>query len=836
MRRWTAGWATDVRQGLRGLKRSPGFTGVALLTLALGMGASAAVYTLLDGIVLDPLSYPRSERLVELTNQVPGVGPDEVWAMSTAQYVHLVDHARSLEAVGLYRGLGANIHTTEGPERVFGWRVTASVLPLLGAKAHLGQLIGPSHDRPDASPVVVLSQGLWQRAFGEDRTVIGRTIRIDDQPFEVIGVVEAGVRLPDAPPGLSGDFFFPMGIDPAGFFGNNHVFPMIARLAEGTDPATAEAEIERLKAGLPQRFPQAYSQAFFDRYGFRTRVTPLKEAVVGETSRNLWILFGAVGLLLVLACANVANLFVVRTDAQRRELAIRRALGAGRAAIARHLLAEGLALSLSGGILALVLGYWGVPAALALAPDSLPRSSEVGLGGGTVIFTILVSIGVGLGLAAYPLVRHSGDVDPDALAGGHGSVGPGQARQRVRSALVVAQVALALTLVVGAGLLVATLRELRALDPGVQAEGVLTAGLYLTPSRYRSDREIWRAYAEILERVRAIPGVTEAGMSAELPIEGGFGCTVQGFEDVTVYDRVREAGLTTCAGEEPTTPGYFESLGIPVLQGRSFTDADNDDPSSGAVVVSRAFAERFWPGEDPIGKGVAPHGRTEPPFHHVVGVVGDVPAGSLHGRPAMAIYYPVVAHPETPDRWGGWSPTTMKLVARTGLTDPLRIVPELSRAVTAVDPTAPLTDARSFERILAESTARFSFTSALLNLAAFVALLLAAVGLYGVVAYVVGGRTREIGMRIAMGARPSEVQRLFVVRSLVLVGMGLAVGVGVALATTRVLEGLLFGVTPTDPVAFAGAATLLGAVALLASWIPARRAANVDPVEALRAD
>ncbi|MHC4447835.1 MAG: ABC transporter permease, partial [Planctomycetota bacterium] len=773
---WIAGWRKDLRQAVRGLFRSPGFAAVAVLTLALGMGGSAAIYTLLDRIVLDPLPYPDSERLVELTNQVPGVGPDEVWAMSTAQYVYFTEHARSFDAIALYRGLGANIQTPEGPHRAFGWRVTASVFPILGARARIGRLIEVEDDRPGGPSVVVLSHGFWQRQFGGDQDVLGELIRINDFAFEIIGVLEPGVRIPDSPAGLSADLWIPMQIDPSGFFGNNHVFPMIARLERGADPEAAERELTSLTPQLPERFPNAYSQEFFDRYGFRTQVTPLKQAVVGEVSRNLWILFGAVALVLVIACANVANLFLVRMEGRRRELAIRSALGAGRAAVARHVLAEGLALSLAGASLGIVLAFWGVPTLTALAPETLPRIADVGIDLGTVGYMALLALLVALGLAAYPLVWHTETADVGSLAGAGRSESAGPDRQRLRSALVVTQVALALTLIVGAGLLVESLRRLRAVESGVRPEGVVTAGLHLTPGRYDSDVEIWATYAEILERVRAIPGVTAAGMTAELPVTGDFGCTIQGFEEQAVYERVRDAGMTTCAGQEPTTPGYFEAMGIPVLQGRTFTQADNDVPTRGAVVVSRAFADRFWPGEDPIGKGVGPSGRTVTPFYRVIGVVGDVPAGSLDSEPATAIYYPIVHNPATSGNWDWWRPTNLDLVVRTELADPLSIFPAMRRAVQAVDPTAPLTNARSMERIIADSTARLTFIFALLSIAAAVALTLAAVGLYGVISYVVTRRTWEIGVRIAIGARPDDVERFFVKRSLFLVGVGLIAG------------------------------------------------------------
>ncbi len=834
MGRWIAGLAGDGRLAVRGLLRSPGFTVVGLLTLALGLGGSAAIYTLLDGIVLDPLPYPHADRLVGLTNEVPGVSADAEWNMSTAQYVYFSEYATSLETIGLYRGYGANIQTPEGPRRARLLRVTATVFPLLGARALHGRLLTEEDDGPGGSPVAVLSHGFWRSQYGDDASVVGQTIRIDDRPVEVIGVLEPGVRMPGSIPGAEAEIWIPMGIDPNGSFGNNHVFPMFALLAEGADEASAEAELERLTAQLPDRFPNAYSQSFFERYGFRTQVTPLKQHVVGAVSRNLWILFGAVGLVLLIAAANVANLFLVRMDGRERELAIRNALGAGPWTIARHVLAESWVLSLAGGGLALLAGVSGVPALLSIAPNSLPRLEGLAMDGETIAFTLLLSLLMGAAIAAYPLVRHARQRGSYQVATGARADTGGRDRQRLRAGLVVGQLALALTLVTGAWLLVESMQRLNAIDAGVDAEGMLTAGIFLSPERYEDDAAMWGAYRQILDRVRAVPGVSGAGMTSELPVLGGFGCTVQGFEDTRVYDRLQDAGLTTCAGQEPTTPGYFEAAGIPLLQGRTFTNADNDNPATGAVVVSRAFGERFWPGENPIGKAVAPSGRTEGPFYQVVGVVGDVPAGSLDGEDAIAVYYPIVHHPETPGNWGGWWPLNMSLVVRTDLADPLALAAQIRRAVQEVDPSIPVAHVAPMEQIIGASTARFRFTSVLLGIAAAVALILAVVGLYGVVSYVVSRRTREIGIRIAIGARPGDVRRTVVGRSLLLVAVGLAAGLVLALATTRLMQGLLYGVEPTHPVAFVGAAAVLAAVALLASWIPARRAASVDPMEALR--
>ncbi len=829
---WIGAIADDARRAIRGMRRSPGFAVVTVVTLALGLGGGAAIYTLLDAVVLEPLPYPHAARLVLIRNQVPGVGPDEVWGTSTAQQVYYANHASTLDGVASIRAIGANMQTPAGAQRVFGWWATASTFPLLGARAHIGRLIQPQDDRPGAPAVVVLSHRLWQRQFGGDPDVMGQTIQLNDNPVQVIGVVEPGMAAPIAPPGYASDLWIPLRIDPEGGFGNNHVYNMIGRVAPGATIDRVESELERLERELPGRFPGAYDESFFERSRFRTHLTPLKQAVVGETAKNLWVLFGAVSIVLLIACANVANLFAVRTEARGHDLTVRTALGASRADLARYLVTEALLLAVAGAVLALVVIWLGGPALLALAPEAMPRADAVATDAGTVAVTIVAAIIIGLLLGAYSLSRQR-DMDLALLSSGR-TTGAGRQRQRIRSVLIVAQVALSLTLVVGAGLLVESLRRINGIDPGFDPSGVVTVRLYLSPPAYPSDVDIWNAYSRILAGVRAIPGVTAAGMSEELPVEGSFGCTVQGFEEPAVYEHLRRAGQSTCAGQERATPGYFEALGIPVLRGRALTAADNQDPRRGAVVVSETFARRFWPDQDPIGKGVGPSGRRVEPYYRVVGVVGDVPADALDGEPANAVYYPIVHNPETPGFWGWWRAEAIYLVIRTDLTDPLSVVPNVRRVIEAVDPSIPVVRIRTMDELIAASLARFAFVSALLGIAAMVALTLAAVGLYGVVAYVVSRSTREIGLRIAVGADAAQVQRMFLKRSLVLTVVGIVVGLGASSVTTRLLQGLLFGVEPTDPVTFAVAAGVLTVVALVASWIPARRATRVDPVEVLR--
>jgi putative ABC transport system permease protein len=833
-------WASGLRVSARGLLRTPGFTAISVFTLAIGLGSSSAIYTLLDRIVLAPLPYPGAERLVRLANVVPGVDPDAVWALSTAQLVYFSDNAQTLDDLGIYQGSGTNVMTPSGPERARSVRVTASVLPMLGARVRLGRLITESDDQPRATRVALVSHAFWSTTLGGDPDAVGLTVSLDGQPTEIIGVLEPALDLPGWPRSEAPDLWLPLRIDRAGSFGNSHVYPAIGRLVEGSSPEAVEAELAQLTTRLPEAFPTAYGQSFFDRYGFRTIVRPLRSDVIGTTAATLWILFGGVGLVLLVACANVANLFLVRVESRRRELSLRRALGADRAAIARYVLSDALVLSVMGGLLGLAVGVWAIPTLTRLAPEGLPRLDGVTLGLNTIVFTSVASLAVSIVISIYPLTSSTASVR-DLVAGGRGS-SAGPERQKLRAALVVSQMSLAVALLVGAGLLVESLSTLRAKDPGFEAEGVVAVDVYASSLRYPTDVSLWLFHREILSRVRGLPGVTAAGMGEEVPVAGGYGCTVQGFEDTSVYGRIEAAGLTTCAGQQRVTPGYFEALGIPLVAGRYLEDGDNDDPTRAAVVVSRTFADRFWPGEDPLGQGVGPGGRTEPPFFHVVGVVGDVARRADGGQPplsqtAIAVYYPGVYNPDAPT-WGGWWPGTMTLVAKAGddFDAAVSLLPAIRDIVSEIDPEAPLANAVSMRRVVDSATAEVSFLSSLMLIAAGAALLLAAVGLYGVVSWAVSRRSREIGMRLAIGADPVAVVRAVMGQTTSLAGFGLVLGLPLAFLTSRVARAVLVGIDPTAPKAYLGAAAAVAMVSFFAAWLPARRAAAIDPAESLRAE
>jgi putative ABC transport system permease protein len=820
---------------VRSLLRTPTFTAVSVLTLSLGIGGSTAIYALLERVVLDPLPYPNADRLVRLKSQVPGVAPGTEWNLSAAEFFHFGQQVQTLEEIAAYRLISSTVQTPAGPARVRLAFVSASALPLLGASTTSGRVLGKADDEPGGRLIAMISHAFWQRQFGADPKVVGRTLQMFAQPVEIVGVMAPNIELPDEPgmpTTIQTDVWMPMRLDPAGPFANDHSISMIARLKPGVNVAQAESELQHLTAQLPDLFPNVYSAGFFERYGFRTAAYPLKEYTVGQIARNLWLLFGAVGLVLLTGCANIANLFLVRLEGRRRELAIRTTLGASRGAIARLFFTESLLVALVGALVALFLSSWGIRLLVSVAPPTIPRLGNVGLDASVVAFTFAIALATAAVLTLLSLIRQERGTGMGGLMEGGPSATIGRQRQRMRSALIVGQVTLALTLIVGAVLLVDSFRRLRAEDTGIRPEGVLTMELAAPPADYRGHDQLWMFYKQVLDRIRALPEVASAGLSTALPFTGGYGCTVQGFEDTSVYDRLRSSDVTTCATQQQTTPGFFEALGIPLLRGRPFNDRDNDNPATGAVIVSRAFAERFWPGEDAVGKGVGPNGHSKAPFYRVVGVVGDVFAESVDNEKAIAIYYPITRIPDTP----GWSPPyTVKLVVSTTGADPASVFPAIRRAVNEVNSSVPLANAEEMQVLVDRSMSRVSFVMVLVGVSAAVALFLAAIGLYVVVSYLVARRTHEIGIRIALGAQRAQVEYLVVSRSFVPVLAGLVLGTLVALFLARLLRGLLFGVDSTNPAAYAAAVALLATVAIVASWIPARRAARMDPNIALKA-
>ena len=815
-----AGMLKDFRYALRGLARSPAFTAIALATLALGIGANTAVFTLVDGVLLRPLPYPAPEELVAVSHEGRG-GEDEL-PISTGLYVVYREHARTLASLGLYQSTVANFVGEEGEaERVDGQSVTPSLFEVLEVSAALGRTLVAGDAEPGADPVVVLSHALWRSRFGGDRDILGRTVLMDGVSRQVVGVMPAGFAHPDGQTRLWIPFVIDPTTAPLGSFSPNAV----GRVADGATAESVNSELAGLIGRLGDLRPDAGPVLGFLREVELTAVVrPLKQATVGDVSRTLWTLLGMVAFVLLIACANVANLLLVRAEGRQRELALRRAIGAGHWDVVRPFLAESLALTLAGGALGVAVAALAVQTTLGLAPAGIPRMSEVGVDLRVLAFTGAVSLLAALLFGLFPSLRFiRSDLSGHLKDGGGRGGTTGRERHRARNTLVVVQVALALVLLVGSGLMIRSLVALLAVDAGFEAEGVLTVRLSVPPGEIAEPAGVADFYRQLQDRLRAQPGVEAVGAIGGLPLTGQMGFFGHAIEDhPTAPDAIPPLAFGTFAD-----PGYFETMGIEVVEGRSLAPGDRADGFRG-VVVSQAFVERWWPEGDALGKRLRPGGGPGE-WWEIVGVVENVRNRSLEEEPEEIIYYPtVVGEPAQPG-----SIRSRDLVVRVA-GDPAAFLPILRREVRDLNARIPLANPRTMQAVVAESASRTSFTMVVLSAASFVALLLGMVGIYGVVSYVVSQRTREIGVRMALGAPRKTVRTMVVRQGMTLAAVGVAIGLVGAFAGSRVLETLLYGVSATDPMTYIGVASVLAAVALLASWIPARRAAGVDPAIALR--
>ena len=827
--------AREVPHALRVLARTPAFSFIALVTLAVGIGATTAIFSVVDAVLLKPLPYAQSEQLVSVMHQTSAPGSGErQWGLSSVGYFHFREQVRAFEDMGAYRSFSVSL-TVPGSEAVEARvaQVTASMFTTLRARAALGRLILPDDDRPRTPRVVVLSHEFWRRQFSEDPSVIGRSIETAVGMRQVVGVAQPGLTLPRPGPfasmanlaGFGVDLWEPLQLNPA-TRQNNHAFAGVARLRAGVTAADAQREVADITRRFPEIYPDVYSARFMDSYSFRASVITLRDEVLGPTiGKALWILFGAVALVLVIACANVANLFLVRMEARRRESAIRGALGADGRHMALHYLSESLMLTLVAGAAGLLLAQGGIRAILAVAPRSIPRLTEVAIGWPSVWFAASLAIAAGLLFGLMPLLRTRVDVET-LRESARGLTASGRQRA-VRNALVVGQVALAFMLLVSAGLMVRSFLQLRDVRPGLDPEGVLTLGIALPYRSYDSMEKAVAFHREFATRVGALPGVVAVGASGALPLRDyGSGCSVV-FREHRPY---AQGEPTPCVHTPHAIPGFFRALGIDV-QGHA-PDWSDVDAKTQAVVVTKALADRLWPGEDPIGKGIATNGSDSQAWYRVTGVVPELRAQGLDQPPTEAVFY--AASPLFPAMSGWGNLNELEFVIKVASADPLVLVPAIRQILKAMDPRVPLGDPTRMETVVERSMARTSFIMLLLGIAAVMALLLSAVGIYGVISYLVAQRRPEIGVRIALGAPIAQVVGLVMRQSVGLAALGVAIGLGGALIGTRLLQSLLFGVTATDPIVLAVVPVVLLAIAALASFAPARRAARVDPVEALR--
>jgi putative ABC transport system permease protein len=816
----------EIRQAARSLARSRGFTVAAVLTLGLGLGAATAIFTILDAVVLRPLPYANADRLVELTSPVPKFKGDTLWGLARHEAFYFQDNSRAIEDIGVYQNAEVTVGgdgSDRPAERARAAMASAGLFRVLGIVPEYGRNILLDDNRAELPTVVVLGHGYWARRFGSDPRIVGRTIDIDGYPMTVVGVLPPSAQLPD----LQVDVWYPANTYPEQPAYNNHTWSAIARLRPGFTAAAAQRELAPLTARLPELFPNAEPPRFVEHTGFYTQVRPLRDVVVGEVmTRALWILFGSVLVVLFIAAANLSSLFLVRVDARRRETAVRAALGADRSHLAAHLLAESVLIAVAAGVLGVALAELGLRVLLAMAPTSLPRLNEIHLGLSGIAFAGVGALVVALALGLLPLLGSS-LLDLGLLRDGARGSTISRQRHLVRGALVVSQVALSLVLITAAGLMVRSFRNLRSVSPGFQPSGVLAMTVAIPGQRYgRSYERTSAFYEQLVTRVQQLPGVTVAGLSEKIPLVGSNLCTGVNIE-VPQSDHV----IGNCPSTALVSPGYFEAMGIRI-DGQPLTwpgMAQHD----GRMIVSRAFAEQqSWTAQGAIGRGLK-FNNGKPPWYRVSGVAADVLADGFDKPPVSIVYFPMLPMPDA-SLWG--VPTEMNLVVRTHAGNAMALVPAITRIVAELEPAAATANATLMDTLVAKSMARRTFTMMLLGIAAAMALLLSVVGLYGVLSYVVAQRRGEIAIRMALGAQMAQVGRMVVGQSVRLAALGIGIGVLVAIASMHLLQSLLFGVSPTDPALLVISAALLLAVAFVAGWLPARRAASVDPADALRSD
>ncbi|WP_224368085.1 ABC transporter permease [Hyalangium versicolor] len=816
---WDSLWQ-DVRYALRSLRRSPGFLAAAVLTLALSIGANTAIFSIVEGVLLKPLPYPHPERLVALFTRMPGIGADR-FSISQPE---LEDFRQARDTFSAFSGLDweyFNVSTGEGePERLAGVQVEASMFEVLGVVPSLGRRFTAEEDVPGKDQVVVVTHGFWKRRLGANPAVIGSPLWMDGVSRTIIGVLPEDFEFRDA------QFLVPLALGPLDPARRSaHSLGALGRLAPGVTLEQAQTALSTLAGRLVETYPEHYPT----RLGFDALVISLREQWVGGVSEALLLLLGAVLLVQLIACANVANLLLARGEARQHELAVRTALGASRWRIVRQLLTESLVLGVGGGLGGLMLAQWGVDALLALADGMLPRATQAQVDLSALGVTMGIAIVSGLAFGLLPALQATRSDPREALQGAGKGFTAGLRRLRARNVLVVTEVALAVTLVAGAGLLLRSFWALSHVEPGFDAERVLTLDLSLPSAQYEKGPQVARFYRELLERLRAVPGVESVAATSGLPM-GGSRATW----DVDIEGQTLAAGEV---GPSPNflavTPDYFRAMGIRVMKGRNFS-AEDDGPRLEVAVVNELAARAMWPGEDPLGKRFrvrSSPGREPFPWMTVIGVVANVRAQSLKDE-ARAEYY--LLHGPLGDARDAAN-RAMTVVLRTSLS-PTSLAEPARRTVRELDSKLAVANVRTLEQVAMRTASRTRFTALLLALFGGAGILLAAVGIYGVLAFTVVQRTREMGVRIALGASRASVLRLVVGQGLRLTAVGLALGVGVALGMGYLLRSMLFGVSAADPLTFLGVVTVLGAVALLSSYLPARRATGVDPVTALRSD
>jgi putative ABC transport system permease protein len=811
---------------LRRLVQLPLFTTVAVVTLAIGIGANTAIFSVVEGVLLKPLPYPQPGELVAVDHSAPGVNMTNAGAAPFLYFTYR-DDARTLVDVGLWRTETAAVTGLAEPEQVPTLNVTEGVLPIVGVPPALGRWFSRAEDAPDGPETVILMGGYWRARFGADPSAIGKRLLVDGRARDIIGVMPDSFRFLDRNVSL----VLPLRLDRGRTFLGQFSFTGIARLKPGATVAQANADLARLIPIGIERFPPfpGYSSKMFAEARLAPTLRPLKDDLVGDIGKVLWVLMGTIGLVLLIACANVANLLLVRAEARQQELAIRAALGAGWGRIARELLVESLTLAALGGAVGLALAFAALRGLHAIAPANLPRLTEIGLDGTVLLFTVAISILAAVLFGALPVIKHAGPHLAATLRAGGRTLSESKERHRARSTLVVVQVALALVLLVSSGLMIRTFQALKRVEPGfTRPEEVQTLRISIPRSQVEDPVDAVRMEQAIADKMAAIPGVASVALTSVVPMAGG-GWRDPVFADDRVYT---ESQIPPLRRFKIVSPGLMRTLGNRLVAGRDFTWTDIYEQRHVAI-VSENLARDMWrePGAA-LGRRIRESLKT--PWREIIGVVADERDDGVNEPAPAAVMWPLLM-----DEFEGDKPfmlRTLSYVIRSSRTGSHGFLTEIGRAVWSVNPNLPLANVRTLEEVSRESLARTSFTLVMLAIAGGMALLLGIAGIYGVISYSVTQRTREIGIRMALGARQEEVTRMFVGHGLRLAAIGIACGVAAAFAVLRLMSSLLFNVSAADPLTYGAVSLSLLAAAVLASYVPALRATTVDPVDALRAE
>lgn len=809
----------DIRLALRALRRSPGFSAVSILTLALGIGASTAIFSVVNGVLLKPLPFSDPNRLIVFWSSAPGVGFPSRFGVSPEMMLQYQE-AEAVEDLGLYAVVDGTLTVNAGVERLPMARVTGSFFTTLGVQPVLGrlatdeELAAPLDDRP-----AIISHVLWQTKFGADPGVVSRTADIDGSTRDIIGVMGPEFTFPDDDVAV----WIPHSLDPESLLIGDFTWNLVGRMREGVSTDDVFRQVAPLAKRLEEDYASEAEYVAFLRQGqYRPIVRSLKEQMLGNLDRPLWILLGTVGFVFLIACANVANLFLVRAEAKQQDMAVRAALGSSRRRLIRAHLVEALVLSATGGLAGILLAWVGVPVLLQAAPEGIPRLQEVRLDATVLAFTGGVSLLATLLSGLLPAVRYS---SPKLLTrlryAGRGPV-QGPEKHFARNALVVVQSGLALVLMVGSGLLVRSFWGLTSTDPGFDTDNILTFQYALSADRYPGAQDNAGFHIRFLEELRGMPGVSSAGAVGSLPIAQQSRGTAWEIEGAAAGD----GELNPLIFFDFASPQYFETMGITIETGRGFENSDHENPW-GAAIVSRGMADKYWPGQDPLGKRLRISSDTTG-WETVVGVVEDVRSAGLRNRAPEMIYLPFVT------RAGDQGPIVSSPGFAVRAANSEQLIPLIRQRLREVDASLPIYRIQTMDKILEDSVLRLSFTMLTLGVAAAMALLLGAVGLYGVLSYLVTRRTQEIGIRLALGAETGQVLRMVVLQGARLVGVGLAVGLLAAFGLAGLLQGLLYGTEPLDPTTFGAMSVVMLVVGMIASYLPARRASSVDPLEAIR--